>query len=53
MNKKQVNNIKFKKKNNEIINSILEYHEESSILGNSFFIGFILFGIIIIFSSLI
>lgn len=53
MNKKQINNIKFKQKNNETINSILKYHEESSILGNSFYIGFILFGIIIIFSSII
>lgn len=53
MNKKQINNIKLKKNNDDTFNSILGYHEESSILGNSFFIGFIIFGIIIIFSSII
>lgn len=47
-------NKKIKKKNNSInSNKLIEHLEESSILGNTFFIGFVLFSIqIIIFSIL-
>ena len=50
MDKKQKSKKKSDLKNN---NQIREYLEESSILGNTLFIGFILFGIIIIIFSII
>ena len=50
MDKKQKSKKKSDLKNN---NQIREYLEESSILGNTLFIGFILFGIILIIFSII
>ena len=50
MDKKQKSKKKSDLKNN---NQIREYMEESSILGNTLFIGFILFGIIFIIFSII
>lgn len=35
------------------IDQIIEYHKESSIIGNTFFMSFLLFGIIIIIFSII
>jgi hypothetical protein len=47
-------NNKIKKKNNSIKNQkMIKYQEESSILGNTYFIGFILFSIQLILFSII
>lgn len=45
--------IKKQKSKNKTIDPMVKYLEESSILGNTFFIGFTLFGIIIIIFSII
>jgi O-antigen/teichoic acid export membrane protein len=45
--------INMKSKNDDIIHSMVKYQEESSILGNTLFLGFLLFGIIIIILSII
>ncbi|MCK5300386.1 MAG: hypothetical protein V3S79_03480 [Candidatus Thermoplasmatota archaeon] len=53
MAKKQKTNTKSKKTDDKIINSILKYQEESSILGNTLFIGFLIFGTLLIIFSII
>ena len=54
MNKKQETNKKLKKKsNNEKQNPAIKQLEESSILGNTSFIGYVLFAIILIIFSII
>jgi hypothetical protein len=46
---------KIKKNTNDTTNidQIIKYHKESSIIGNTFFLGLLLFGLIIIIFSII
>jgi hypothetical protein len=54
MDKKQKTNTKSKKKTyNEKENTMIKHLKESSILGNTLFIGYVLFGIILIIFSII
>ena len=54
MDKKQKNNKESKIKNkSEFSKPMIKFIEESSILGNTLFIGYVLFGIILIIFSII
>jgi predicted PurR-regulated permease PerM len=52
-NKKQKNNKIIKKKDSIIYNKMIKYQEESSILGNTFYFGYLVFAFLLIIFSII